>query len=118
MIVALGGNDGLRAMPPEGTEANLNAILAKLKEKGIPTLLAGMRAPPNLGAEYIAAFDSLFDRVATRHDALLYAFILEGVVAVPALNQTDGIHPNAAGVAEMVRRILPSVEKLLDRVRG
>lgn len=118
VIVALGGNDGLRALSPAATEANLNAILSKLKEKGIVTLLAGMRAPPNLGSEYVAAFDPIFGRVSARHDALFYAFMLEGVAAVPALNQADGIHPNAAGVAEMVRRILPTVERLLDRAGG
>lgn len=117
-IVALGGNDGLRGIAPATTEANLDAILARLKEKGIVTLLAGMRAPPNLGADYVAAFDPLFGRVARRHGALLYPFILEGVAAQPALNQPDGIHPNAAGAAEMARRLIPAVEELLARAGG
>lgn len=117
-IVALGGNDGLRGIAPAATEANLDAILARLKEQGIATLVAGMRAPPNLGADYLAAFDPLFGRAAARHGALLYPFLLEGVAATAALNQADGIHPNAAGVAEMVRRILPSVERLLERADG
>ncbi|MCS6890945.1 MAG: arylesterase [Rhodovarius sp.] len=116
-IVALGGNDGLRGLPPAATRANLAAILDRLAAAGIPTLLAGMLAPPNLGAEYGREFAAVFaDLAAERPGVLLYPFFLEGVAAVPALNQPDGIHPNARGVAVMVERILPLVERLLDSV--
>jgi acyl-CoA thioesterase-1 len=116
-IVALGGNDGLRAIPPEATYANLDAILRRLAERNVPALLAGMLAPPNLGAEYGEAFRGVFERLAQEHDVVFYPFFLDGVAADPALNQPDGIHPNARGVAVMVERILPAVERLIDKAR-
>ncbi len=114
-IVALGGNDGLRGIDPAATYANLDAILRRLHERKIPTLLAGMLAPPNLGAEYGEAFREVYVRLAREHDVVFYPFFLEGVAAEPALNQPDGIHPNARGVALMVERILPYVEALIAR---
>jgi acyl-CoA thioesterase-1 len=117
-IVALGGNDGLRAIPPEATYANLDAILRRLAERGVPALLAGMLAPPNLGREYGEAFRGAFARLARAHDVVFYPFFLDGVAAEPALNQPDGIHPNARGVAVMVARILPSVERLIAKARS
>ncbi len=118
-IVELGGNDGLRGIPPRETAANLAAILDRLAARNIPTLLAGMLAPPNLGADYAREFAEVFSTLArTRPEVIFYPFFLEGVAADPALNQTDGVHPNARGVEEIVRRILPAVEALLDRVPG
>lgn len=114
-IVALGGNDGLRGIDPAATHANLDAILKRLGELNIPALLAGMLAPPNLGAEYGEAFREVYARLARAHDVVFYPFFLEGVAAEPALNQPDGIHPNARGVAVMVERILPHVEALIAR---
>lgn len=113
VLVALGGNDGLRGLDPAHTRANLEAILALLKARKIPVLLAGMKAPRNLGPEYEAAFDSAYPDLAQRYNVLLYPFFLDGVALDPALNQPDLIHPNAAGVAEIVRRILPFVERLV-----
>ena len=113
VIVALGGNDGLRGLDPAETRANLGAILARLKEGKIPVLLAGMKAPRNLGPEYEAAFNGAWPELAKRYGAVLYPFFLDGVALDPALNQPDLIHPNAAGVAVIVERILPYVEKLL-----
>jgi acyl-CoA thioesterase-1 len=118
VIVELGANDGLRGIAPAETEANLDVILDALDARGIPALFAGMRAPPNLGREYVAAFDSLFPRLAKRHGVAFYPFFLEGVAAVPALNQPDGIHPNADGVARIVAQIAPMVAAALDRVAG
>ena len=116
-IVALGGNDALRGLPPEQAYRNLAAILDRLAARGIPALLAGMLAPPNLGTDYGREFAEVFRRLAReRPDVIFYPFFLEGVAAEPALNQADRIHPNAAGVAEMVRRILPAVEALLAKV--
>jgi acyl-CoA thioesterase-1 len=117
-IVALGGNDGLRAIPPEATYANLDAILRRLAERNVPALLAGMLAPPNLGAEYGEAFRHAFERLAQEHNVVFYPFFLDGVAADPALNQPDGIHPNARGVAVMVERILPAVERLIEKARS
>lgn len=117
VIVELGANDGLRGLDPNATRANLDAILARLAERKIPVLLAGMRAPPNLGIEYGAAFESVFSEIAKKHDAIFYPFFLDGVAAVPELNQGDRIHPNARGVEVIVARIMPSVEALLGRAR-
>jgi acyl-CoA thioesterase-1 len=118
VIVELGANDMLRGIDPVATEAALDGILTRLGERGIAALLAGMVAAPNLGAEYGAAFDAIYPRLAGRHGAVLYPFFLDGVAAVPSLNQADGIHPNAEGVAVIVDRILPSVEELIARIEA
>ena len=115
VIVELGANDALRAIDPALTRENLDAILARLAARGVPVLLAGMRAPPNLGEAYAGAFDPIFGDAARRHGALLYPFFLDGVAGDPVLNQGDGIHPTAAGVDAIVERILPSVEALVAR---
>lgn len=114
-MVALGANDALRALPPEQAERNLDAILTRLAAAKLPVLLVGMRAPPNLGREYGTAFDGIYARLAAKHRLALYPFFLEGVAAQSELNQQDGIHPNARGVAVMVERILPAVVALLDQ---
>lgn len=119
VIVALGGNDGLRATPPSETYANLKDVLDRLKARNLPVLLAGMLAPPNLGADYGRDFAATFQRLSREHpEAVFYPFLLEGVAGDPALNQADRIHPNAAGVEEMVRRMLPAVRELLSKVQG
>lgn len=114
-IVELGANDALRGLPVPQAEQALDDALAKLGERRIPVLLAGMRAPPNLGPEYQAAFDGMYPRLAEKHGVLLYPFFLDGVAADPKLNQADGMHPNPAGVDVIVARILPSVEQLLAK---
>ena len=113
VLVALGANDALRGLPPEQAEAALDEILGKLKARNLPMLVLGMRSPPNLGPDYAASFEAMFPRVATKHGAALYPFFLEGVAADASLNQADGIHPNAKGVDEIVKRVLPAVEALL-----
>ena len=115
VIVELGANDGLRGLPVAPLEANLDAILARVREAGAAALLAGMRAPANFGAGYEAAFRAVYERLAERHGVAFYPFFLEGVAMVPGLNQADGIHPNAAGVAEIVRRMVPHVVALIAR---
>jgi acyl-CoA thioesterase-1 len=116
-IVALGGNDALRGLPAREVHANLAAILDGLGRRDIPVLLAGMRAPPNLGADYGREFEEAYARLTReRPGVVFYPFLLEGVAADPALNQPDGIHPNARGVEEIVRRMLPAVEALLGRI--
>ncbi len=114
-IVEFGGNDGLRGLDPAQTEANLDAIVAKLKARGVAVLVAGMMAPPNLGAEYGSVFNTAFARVATKHGVALYPFFLDGVAADRTLNLPDGIHPNAKGVDRIVERMLPHVVKLVGR---
>lgn len=114
VIVDLGGNDALRGLDPKETAANLDAIVSRLREQGRGVLIAGMLAPPNLGADYAAAFNAVFPDVAKRHGVALYPFILDGVVADPALNQEDGIHPNAAGVTVIVERMLPALLQAIE----
>lgn len=114
VILELGANDGLRGLDPAATYDNLDAMLTRLTAEGLPVLLAGMLAPPNLGREYGAEFDALYSRLAEKHDVPIYPFFLEGVALVPELNQADGIHPNAAGVAIIVERIAPHVIRLLE----
>ncbi|MGH6930391.1 MAG: arylesterase [Dongiaceae bacterium] len=116
VIVDLGGNDALRGIDPKSTEANLDAIVTRLRQDKRGVMIAGMLAPPNLGADYEAAFNAVFRDVAERHDVVLYPFILDGVVMDPSLNQDDGIHPNAAGVKVIVERMLPSVLQAIERL--
>jgi acyl-CoA thioesterase-1 len=117
VIVALGGNDGLRALEPRSSRANLAAILDALAAKRLPTMLTGMLAPPNLGAEYGREFAASFSDLAReRPGVVFYPFLLEGVAGDLSLNQPDGIHPNPAGVEVMVRRMLPYVDSLLGKV--
>ena len=116
LIVALGANDGLRGLAPEQTYANLNAILEAAKKAEIPVLLAGMRGPPNFGPEYGAAFNAVFPRLAKEHGTGFYPFLLDGVAAIPDLNQDDGIHPNPKGVAVIVKNLLPHVRDLIAQV--
>ena len=115
-IVELGGNDGLRGIDPRETEVNLTAILDDLARRHIPVLLTGMYAPPNLGPQYGAEFRAVFDRLAQRPGVMFDPFFLAGVAADKALNQPDGIHPNADGVRRIVARLLPEVERLLAEV--
>ncbi|MCP5431706.1 MAG: arylesterase [Alphaproteobacteria bacterium] len=117
-IVELGSNDALRGLAPAQTEANLDEILRKLKDRHIEVLLAGMLAPPNLGPEYGSQFAAIYPRLAERYDVALYPFFLDGVAAEADLNQRDGIHPNADGVAAIVRRMLPYAIRLIDAQEG
>jgi acyl-CoA thioesterase-1 len=114
VLVELGGNDMLRALDPAATERNLDAIIDKLKQTGVTVWLVGMLAPRNFGPEYVKQFDGLYKRLADKHGVPLYPFFLDGVAQDPALNQPDGIHPNAKGVDVIVERILPFVTKNLD----
>lgn len=117
VIVALGGNDGLRGLDPRQTHANLAAILDRLAARNIPVMVAGMLAPPNLGPDYGREFAAVFQRLAReRPQAVFYPFLLDGVAGEEALNQPDRIHPNGRGVDEMVRRMLPATESLLARI--
>jgi acyl-CoA thioesterase I len=117
VIVALGANDALRGLPPEQAATALDEILGKLKARNLPTLVLGMRSPPNLGPDYARKFEAMFPDMTTKHGAALYPFFLEGVAADPKLNQADGLHPNAAGVDEIVTRVLPAVDALLAKVK-
>lgn len=113
VIVELGANDALRGQPPADTRKALDDILGTLATRKIPTLLAGMMAPRNLGPDYAAAYDPLFGEIAKAHGALFYPFFLDGVAADTSLNQADGMHPNPKGVDVIVSRILPLAEQLV-----
>ncbi len=112
-IVALGANDMLRGQPPATTRDNLDAIVAELRRRRIPVVVAGMRAAPNLGAAYGRAYAAVFPAVASKYGATFYPFFLEGVAGHPGLQLADGKHPNPAGVKVMVKNILPTVVSVL-----
>jgi acyl-CoA thioesterase-1 len=116
VLLELGANDGLRGTDPAETRRNLSAILDHLAAAHLPVLLTGMEAPPNLGRAYGDQFRAVFADLGKRPGVIFDPFFLAGVAANPALNQADGIHPNAAGVTIEVARIKPLVEHLLDRV--
>ncbi|MDX8518817.1 arylesterase [Mesorhizobium dulcispinae] len=113
VILELGANDMLRGVAPDIAEKNLDAMLAKLKQRKIAVLLAGMRAAPNLGADYQKAFDAIYPRLAAKYDVPLYPFFLDGVASHSDLQLEDGLHPNPKGVDVMVKGILPVVEKAI-----
>jgi acyl-CoA thioesterase I len=117
VILELGANDALRGVDPALTRKALATMLHDLRERKIPVLLCGMLAPPNMGAEYGRAFNAIYPELAAETGAILYPFFLDGVAADPKLNQRDGMHPTAAGVAVIVDRILPQVEELIARIR-
>jgi acyl-CoA thioesterase I len=115
LIVALGGNDGLRGLPAAQLEQNLASIIEAGQKRGLMVILAGMEAPPNYGPEYTSAFRETYKDLASRYKVTLIPFLLQGVAGDPALNQSDGIHPNARGaqiVADLVWAALePAVAK-------
>lgn len=114
-IVALGANDMLRGLPPKQTRADLDAIVAELKRRGIPVLIAGMLAAPNLGSRYMADYNRIFPDLAREHDTALYPFFLAGVAGNPALALPDRMHPNFQGIKRMVSGITPTVLRALGR---
>jgi acyl-CoA thioesterase-1 len=118
VILELGANDALRGLDPALTRKALDTALAKLKERKIAVLLAGMYAPRNMGPDYAKSFDAIFPELAATHGAILYPFFLEGVAGDAKLNQPDGLHPTAAGIDVIVKNILPKVEELIGRVKG
>jgi acyl-CoA thioesterase-1 len=118
VIIELGANDALRGVDPALTKSALNGIITKLKARQIAVLLAGMRAPRNLGADYVRDFDAIYPALASTHSVVFYPFFLDGVVGDPKLNLADGLHPNADGVDVIVTRILPQVEKLIADVKA
>ena len=118
VIIVLGGNDMLRGLDPAATRTNLDAIITQLKQRNVTVMLAGMLASRNLGPEYVTAFDGLYPALAETHNIDFYPFFLEGVALDPALNLSDGLHPNEDGVNEIVRRILPFVTNMLDQMAG
>jgi len=117
VILELGANDMLRGTDPKVTEGALAAIIERLKARGIPVLLTGMQAAPNLGPDYKARFDAIFPNLAKRYDLILYPFFLDGIIGDRAQHLDDGLHPNRQGVETIATRILPTVETFLGGLR-
>lgn len=113
VIVELGANDALRGLSPQQTYQNLDKLLTRLKQKGVNILLAGMEAPPNLGNNYVEEFRSIYQRLAVKHNVILYPFFLEGVATRSEFLLPDGMHPNKEGVLKIVENIYPYVEQLI-----
>lgn len=114
VLLGLGGNDMLRGLPPEETEANLRAILEELKRRDIPVILTGMVAAPNMGRAFGAQFDAIYPKLAKEFGAGLYPFILDGVVTDARLMLPDRIHPTPAGIERIADRVAPLIA---DRLR-
>jgi acyl-CoA thioesterase-1 len=118
VILELGANDMLRAVDPKVTREALTEIVRRLKARRIEVLLCGMLASRNLGPDYARAFDPIYPELAAANGLVFYPFFLDGIAADAKLNQRDGLHPTAAGVAKIVAGILPKVEELIARVRA
>jgi acyl-CoA thioesterase-1 len=116
-IVELGANDMLRGLHPRTAKENLAAILEALRSRNIPTLLAGMLAPPNMGQIYSRGFNAIYTDLAREYDVVFYPFYLQDVAGRPDLNQEDGLHPNAEGYAVIAENIYPYVLELVERAR-
>ncbi|MGH6787529.1 MAG: arylesterase [Novosphingobium sp.] len=113
VVVELGGNDMLRAVPPEETRANLDAVLAELKRRKLKVLVMGLLAAPNLGADYRARFDPLYPELAKKYGAALVPFFLQAVVGKPELVQADHVHPTAPGIDALVADTVDEVAAAL-----
>jgi acyl-CoA thioesterase-1 len=118
VILELGTNDNLQGFDPALTEANLDTMLTRIRERNIAVLLTGIAPLRDLGADYRSSFTSIFPRLAAKHQVPLYADFLEGVAGRPELNKADGIHPNPKGIDEIVRRVAPLVGEVLERLPG
>lgn len=116
ILLELGANDALRGISPEKTRANLDAMIARLKDRGIEVLLVGMLSPPNMGTDYATRFDKIYPELAKTHEIALYPFFLDGVAAETGLDIGDGMHPNEKGIDIMVDRFLPYAETLIDNI--
>ncbi|MBL4601904.1 MAG: arylesterase, partial [Emcibacteraceae bacterium] len=114
VIVLFGGNDALRGLHPDMTRRNMDKMIGILKEKNIPTLIAGMVAPPNMGQVYGNNFNSIYSEVAKKYETALYPFYLDGVAGILELNQNDRIHPNEDGVKHIVERLTPIVYEIVS----
>jgi acyl-CoA thioesterase I len=118
LIVALGGNDALRALPAEALEQNLSQIIERAQARGVTVVLAGMEAPPNLGRDYIVGFHQVYTALARQYHVAFVPFLLEGVAGRDALNQRDGIHPTAEGAQIVADNIWPVLKPIVERGSG
>ena len=114
LVVALGGNDALRGLPPEELARNLSDIIERAQARKITVVLAGMEAPPNFGAGYIRAFHNVYPALAKKYRVALIPFLLQGVGGVAGLNQTDGIHPTAAGARIVADNVWNTLKPIVE----
>lgn len=117
LVIELGGNDGLRAIPLATIETNLRAIITRTKDAGVVPLLLGVRLPPNYGAEYVGGFEALYPRLAAELDVQLVPFFMQGVGGNPQLNLEDGMHPTTAGHERLADNVEPALRELLAKLR-
>nr|WP_310525299.1 arylesterase [Polymorphobacter sp.] len=115
VILELGANDMLRGQPPAAAKANLEAMITAFQAKGVRVILAGMQAQPNLGAKYVKEFNAIYPALAKSRAIAFYPFFMDGVAAVPGMQLGDGLHPTPKGVKIIVAKMLPTVERELDR---
>jgi len=118
VILELGANDALRGLPPEKTRENLEAMIARLQQRGIAILLAGMLAPPNMGGDYETSFNPIFPDLAAKYGLTFYPFFLDGVTGNPDLQLTDGMHPNANGINTMVENFVLLAERFIADIQA
>jgi acyl-CoA thioesterase-1 len=118
VILEFGANDALQGLDPAATKAALEKIITHIQAKNLPILLAGMEAPRNMGKDYVEAFSAIYPDLAQRYGVLFYPFFLDGVALDEKLTFSDGMHPNAQGVAKIVEGIMPKVEELLAKVQA
>ncbi len=118
VILELGANDAMRGIDPAVTRKALDEMLQRLKQRGIPVLLCGMYAPPNMGDEFGQAYRDMYPALAQHYGAIFYPFFLDQVAGRAELNQADGIHPNPKGVDRVVEGILPKVEELIAKAKA
>ena len=117
LVIELGANDGLRGLPVAQMKRNLDEIITRAKARDITVILTGMEAPPNYGPLYTAEFRQVFRDLADEHDVVFVPFYLDGVAGIPALNNSDGIHPNAEGARIIAGTIWRALEPVLDKDR-
>jgi acyl-CoA thioesterase-1 len=118
VILELGANDAMRGVDPAVTRKALDEMLQRLKRRGIPVLLCGMYAPPNMGDEFVQAYRDMYPALAQRYGAVFYPFFLDQVAGKPEFNQPDGLHPTAKGVDRIVEDILPKIEELIAKAKA
>jgi acyl-CoA thioesterase-1 len=115
LVIELGANDGLRGLPVANMKRNLAEVIVRARSRGIRVVLTGMEAPPNFGAVYTSEFRDAYRQLAKEHDVIFVPFFLEGVAGIPALNQSDGMHPNAEGARVIEQTVWRALEPLLTK---
>src|SRR5205807_1641065 len=118
LIVALGGNDGLRGLPVDELKQNLSTIIERAQARRIAVILAGMEAPPNFGRDYIVAFHKVYPALAKQYHVAFVPFLLQGVAGIDRLNQRDGIHPTAEGARIVADNVWAVLKPIVDQQRG